>query len=114
MAGCGASESRASGSGAVGERVQARAQDHVLADPAADAGGQLVFGEPAPAEHLGPGAGQHQVGAMRPVLADEFLRPLAEQRGGQLIGEDDRLVIDDQVGGAGGGRGQGHLAGQIR
>jgi hypothetical protein len=51
---------------------------------------------------------------MRPVIADEFLRLLAEQRGGQPIGEDDRLVIDNQVGGAGGGRGQGHLAGQIR
>ena len=33
------------------------------------------------------------------------------QRGGQLIGEDDRLLIDDQVGGPGGGCGQGGLAG---
>ena len=54
------------------------------------------------------------MGAVRPVIADEFIRLLAEQRGGQLIGEDDRLVIDDQVGGAGGGRRQGGLAGQIR
>ena len=53
------------------------------------------------------------MGAVRPVIADEFIRLLAQQRGGQFVGEDDRLVIDDQVGGAGGGRGQGGLAGQI-
>ena len=74
--------------------------------PARDAGGQVILGEPAPAERLGPGAGQHQMGAVRPVIADEFLRLLAEQRGGQLVGEDDRLVIDDQVGGPGGGCGR--------
>ena len=54
------------------------------------------------------------MGAVRPVIADEFVRLLAEQRGGQVIGEDDRLVIDDQVGGPGGGRHQGGLAGPVR
>ena len=97
----------------VAERVEAGAQDHVLGEASAEAGGQLVLGEPAPAEHLGPGARQHQVGTVRPVIADEFIRLLTEQRGGQPIGEDDRLAIDDQVGGAGGGCHQGGLAGPI-
>ena len=53
------------------------------------------------------------MGPVRPVIADEFIRPLTEQRGSQLIGEDDRRVIDDQVRGPGGGRELGGLAGQV-
>ena len=98
---------------AVGERVEARAEDHVLAHAVADAGGQVSLGEPAAAEHLGPGAGQHQVRAVGSVIADEFAGPLTEKGGRQMIGEDDGLAVHDQVGGAGCGGGQGGLAGQM-
>ncbi len=99
--------------GAVGKRVQARAEDHILAHAVAHAGGQVVLGETAPAEHLSPGAGQHEVRAVRPVIAKEFLCPLTEQGGRELIGEDDRLAVDEQVGGPGSGGGQGRLAGLV-
>ena len=51
--------------------------------------------------------------AVQPVIADELLGLLAEQDGGQLIGEDDGLAVHDQVGGPGGGGEQGSLTGQI-
>ena len=73
----------------------------------------MVLREPAPAEHLAPGGGQHQVRAVGPVIADEFVGPVTEQGGRQVIGEDRGLVVHDQVGGPGGGGHQGRLAGQI-
>ncbi len=51
--------------------------------------------------------------AVQPVIADELLGLLAEQEGGQLIGEDDGLAVYDQVGRPGRGGHQGGLAGQI-
>ena len=51
--------------------------------------------------------------AVSPVIADEFVGPLAEKGGGQVIGEDDGLAVHDQVGGPGCGGGQGGLAGQM-
>ncbi len=97
--------------GPAGEGVQAGAEQHVLADAAADAVGQAVLGVAVAAGGLGPGAGQDRVRAMRPVESDELIRPLAEHGLGQRIGENGRVVVDDQVGGPRGRRGKRGQAG---
>jgi hypothetical protein len=49
--------------GSVSERVMARTQDDVLADPARDGMGETVLGAAAPAGHLRPGTGKYRVAA---------------------------------------------------
>jgi len=85
----------------VGERVEAGAEDHVLAGLA-----DQLLGQPGPDRHLGSGAGEHEVVAVQPVVGDQLVGPVAQQPLGQGVGEDVRLVVDDEVGGPGGGRGQ--------
>jgi hypothetical protein len=55
--------------------------------------------------------GQDDMAAVQAVVADQFIRFLAQQGGGQVIIEDQRLVIDDEMGGAGSRGGQRRLAG---
>ena len=97
--------------GPPGEGVQAGAEHNVLADAAPDAVGQAVLGVPAAAGDLGSRAGQDRVATVRPVEFDELIGPLAEHGHGQRIGEDGRVVVDDQVGGPRGRRGERGLAG---
>ena len=97
--------------GTAGEGIQARAEHDVLADAAPDAAGQAVLGVTAPAGYLRPGAGQDRVGAVRPVVADELVGPLAEHGLRQGIGENQGIVVDDQMGGARGRRGKRGQAG---
>jgi hypothetical protein len=96
---------------AVGEGIQARAENDVLADAPPDAVRETVLGVTAPAGHLRPGGGEHRMGAVRPVVADELVGPLAEHALGQGIGEDHRLVVDAQMSGACGRRHEGGQAG---
>ena len=44
------------------------------------------------------------MGPVRPVESDELTGPLAEHGLGQCVGEDERLVVDDQVGSSRGRR----------
>ncbi len=81
------------------EAVQPRAQDHVLPGAAPHGFGQAVLGVPAAAGDLRPGPGQHRVRAVRPVEPDELPGPLAEHGPGQRVREDNRFVVDDQMGG---------------
>ncbi len=83
--------------GAVRERVQPRPQDDVLSDPACRGAGELVLGVAAPAGRLRPGADQHRVRPVRPVVRDELLGTIAEHGLGQRVGEDRRLPVDDQM-----------------
>ena len=95
----------------VRERVQASAEDDVLAHPAPNRAGQTVFGVAAPAGDLRPGPGQHRMRPVRPVVLDELLGSVAQHGPGQGVGEDRRVVVDDQV------RGpcrRGHECGQAR
>jgi hypothetical protein len=89
-----------------GEGIQARAEQDVLSDAPPDAVGQAVLGVAAAAGHLRPGAGQDRVRAVRPVVGDELLGPFAQHGLGQRIGENYRGVVDDQVGGPRGRRGE--------
>ncbi len=99
--------------GAVGERVEAGAQDHVLGDVPLHRAGQAVLGVPAPASHLRPGGGQHQVSGVPPMVVDELVRLLAEQGRGQLVSEDAGRLVDDEVGRAGGRRHERRLTRQV-
>jgi hypothetical protein len=80
-----------------------------LADPVRDGAGEPVLGVAAPAGHLRPGTGKYRVAAVRPVKADELVGALAEHGHGQGIGEDRRIIVDDQMSGA---RGRCHQGGQ--
>ena len=51
--------------------------------------------------------------AVRAVITDEFLGLLPEQDRGQWVGEDERRLIDDEVRGPGGRRGERGLARQV-
>ena len=97
--------------GPAGKGIQAGAEHDVLADTAPDGVGQAVLGVPAAAADLGPGAGQDRMGPVRPVESDELTGPLAEHGLGQRVGEDGRVVVDDQVGGPRGRRGERGQAG---
>jgi hypothetical protein len=96
---------------AAGEGIQARAEDDVLAEATPGARREPVLGVTAPAGHLRPGAGEYGVGAVCPVVLDELVGPLTEHGLGQGIGEDHRLMVDDQMSGARGRRHEGGDAG---
>jgi hypothetical protein len=72
--------------------------------------GEAFFGVPAAAGHLRSGAGQHEVLAMGTVVGDQLLGLRAEQGLGQWVDEDQWRPVDDEMGCAGGGCGQGRAA----
>jgi hypothetical protein len=84
---------------AASEGVQAGAEDHVLVQAAAGQLAQALLGVAAAHGHLRAGAGQHDVVAAAAVVADHLLARFPEQRHGRRVPEDQRLLVDHQVGG---------------
>jgi hypothetical protein len=88
---------------AVGEAVQAGAQEHVLVKAAVGQLGQALLGVTAADGDLGPGAGQDDVVAAALVVADHLGARSPDQVGGHRVAEDQGLLVDHQVGRAGRG-----------
>jgi isopenicillin N synthase-like dioxygenase len=96
---------------AVGERVQAGPEDHVLGDAPADGAGERVLGVPAAAGDLRPGAREHRVRPVARVVAEQLFGPLPQQRRRERVGEYHGLAVDNEVRGT---RGRRHHRGQAR
>ena len=92
--------------GAVGERVKAGAEDHILGDAAPHAMGEPVFCVAASARNLRSGASKDDVRAMGAVVTDELIGPIAEQCRRHGVDEDPGVIVDDQMGSAGSGGGE--------
>ena len=86
--------------GPVAERVKPGAEDDILPDTVGDGAGEPVFGVPAAADHLRPGRRQYGMAGVVPVVVDELVGAVAEQRRSYDVSEDERGRIDDEVRGA--------------
>ncbi|GAA2837458.1 hypothetical protein HD593_004021 [Nonomuraea rubra] len=77
------------------ERVEPRAEHHVLLETVAE----QALGVGGAGGHLGAGAGEHHVVAVRAVVADELSGLAAQQGRGQGVAEEVRLAVHDEVDG---------------
>ncbi|UOX91721.1 hypothetical protein MUY14_14210 [Amycolatopsis sp. FBCC-B4732] len=96
-----------SGDGPIRERIVTGAQNRILVYTGM---GELLFGEPSAAHRLGAGTAEDRVSAVEPVVRQEFLRVLAEQRSGEGAREDVGFGVVEQMCRPRGSRGEGGAA----